>query len=186
MRKLLFTLMLLASSLALAATVYRWVDDNGVVHYSDQPHPNAEKLTVHAAQTYKASVGPQLGNAPPQPGNGAGPPTLPQRTAYNGCAIVQPADAQDFANLDSLPITVMTDPQLHGGDQVFISLDGQPLNNGAATGPQFTLAPVDRGQHSLQATVRDPQGNVLCQSPSVTFNVHQPSTANPVNPVRPH
>ena len=31
MRKLLFTLMLLASSLALAGTVYKWVDEDGVV-----------------------------------------------------------------------------------------------------------------------------------------------------------
>ena len=44
MRTLTFTLMCLVGSLALAATVYRWVDENGVVHYSDQPHPNAEAL----------------------------------------------------------------------------------------------------------------------------------------------
>ena len=38
---------------AVAATVYKWVDENGVVHYSDQPHPNAQKIHVQAAQTYK-------------------------------------------------------------------------------------------------------------------------------------
>ena len=57
MRTLAFTLLLLVCSLAVAATtVYRWVDEDGVVHYSDQPHPNAEKLQVHAAQSYKPSA----------------------------------------------------------------------------------------------------------------------------------
>jgi hypothetical protein len=182
MRKLSFTLMLLACTLASAATVYRWVDENGVIHYSDQPHPNAEKLSVHAAQTYKASEGPQLGT--PNEGGGARPQQ--QGPAYQGCAILQPADAQDFANLDSLNIVVGTDPPLHNGDQVFITVDGQPVNNGAPTNGQFTLTPVDRGQHTVSAAVRDPSGTVLCQTPSITFNVHQPSTQNPVSPVRPH
>jgi Domain of unknown function (DUF4124) len=184
MRKLTFTLMLLGCSVAMAATVYRWVDENGVVHYSDQPHPNAEKLTVHAAQTYKAANGPQLPNAPAQPN--AGLPALPPRGTYNSCAITNPGDAQEFANLDALTVNVMTDPQLHGGDQIYISLDGALLNNGTATGPSFSVSPVDRGQHTLQATVRDGQGNILCQTTSVTFNVHQASIQNPVNPVRPH
>ena len=35
-------------------TVYKWVDENGVVHYSDQPHPNAQKMQVQEAQTYTA------------------------------------------------------------------------------------------------------------------------------------
>ncbi len=36
------TLLALIAS-AEAADVYRWVDDNGRVHYSDQPHQNGER-----------------------------------------------------------------------------------------------------------------------------------------------
>jgi hypothetical protein len=182
MRKLLFTLMLLASSLALAGTVYKWVDEDGVVHYSDQPHQNAQKLQVHDVQTYKPSAldtTPAANGAPP---NGVSP----QRTGYQGCAIVQPSDAQDFANIDSLPIVVQTDPRLRAGDQVYVTLDGQPLNNGAPTGGQFALSPVDRGSHTLQAVVKGPDGAVLCQTPGVSFNVHQTSVLGPANPLRPH
>src|SRR5579862_3169561 len=180
MRKLSFTLILLACSLASAATVYRWVDENGVIHYSDQPHPNAEKLNVHAAQTYRAAEGPQFSNS------NDGGASQQQGPAYQGCAILQPADAQDFANLDSLNIVAGTDPPLRNGDQVFISVDGQPVNGGAPTSGQYTLTPVDRGQHTVSATVRDGSGAVLCQTPSITFSIHQPSVQNPVNPVRPH
>ena len=172
--------MSLACSLALAATVYKWVDENGVVHYSDQPHANAEKVHVAAPQTYKAGqydTAPSA--APAAPAANAGP-------AYQGCAIGQPSDGSEFANLDALNILVRTDPQLRPGDQVFIMLDGAAVNNGAATGPLFTLSPVERGTHTLQAVVRDAGGELLCQSPGVRFEVHQASIKNPANPVRPH
>jgi len=180
MRTLAVTLMLFACSLALAQTVYKWVDENGVVHYSDQPHPNAEKIHVKAIQTYKpAALDTAVAGAP-----GATPTTTPG-PAYQGCAVVQPQDGQDFANIPSLNIVVQTDPMLLPGVHIFVSLDGQPLNEGKPTGGQFTLSPVDRGTHSLQAQVRNPDGSIMCQTPSVTFNVHQASIANPANPVRP-
>ena len=40
--------LLLAASLALAQ-VYRWVDEDGVVHYSDQPHQGAEEVELEGA-----------------------------------------------------------------------------------------------------------------------------------------
>jgi Domain of unknown function (DUF4124) len=181
MRKLLFTLMSLACSLAFAQAVYKWVDENGVVHYSDQPHPNAEKIHVKSVQTYKST-------ALDTPGSGA-PGAMPAAAAgatYQGCAVTAPQDGQDFANVPSLSIVVQTDPALHAGDQIFVTLDGQGLNDGKATGAQFNLSPVDRGTHTLQAQVRSADGTVMCQTPTVTFNVHQASIANPANPVRPH
>ena len=54
MRAILFTLMSVACAVAFSATVYRWVDENGVTHYSDQPHENAEKVTISAPQTFSA------------------------------------------------------------------------------------------------------------------------------------
>src|SRR3979409_525558 len=136
MRRHLFTLISLVCSLALAATVYKWVDENGIVHYSDQPHPNAQKVGVQPAQTYKADI-------PAAPGGPTAPPAAPAPPPYLGCAIAQPTDAQTFTSVDSLSIIVRTDPALRPGDQIFLILDGQALNGGAATGSQFTLTPVD-------------------------------------------
>src|ERR1700729_1916615 len=52
MRGLPLLLLLAFSASAWSATVYKWVDDNGVVHFSDQPNPKAQKLEISAAQTY--------------------------------------------------------------------------------------------------------------------------------------
>jgi hypothetical protein len=180
MRPLAFTLLSLVCSLALAATVYRWVDEDGVVHYSDQPHPNAEKLQVHAAQTYKSSAPNGSSAAGATPASAAPAP-------YQGCAIVQPQNGQAFANVDSLTVVVQTDPALHQGDKVYVTVDGQALNGGNPTGSQFVLSPVDRGTHTAQAQVKDAGGAVQCQTPPVTFEVHQNSILNPNNArVTPH
>jgi hypothetical protein len=179
MKRRLFTLVSLLASLSVAGTVYKWVDENGVVHYSDQPHPEAKKVDVPAAQTYKGAASvPAMPAGPPAP-----PASAQPASAYQGCAISQPTNDQTFTNVDSLSIVVRTDPGLRAGDQVFLTLDGQPLNGGKPTGSQFTLSPVDRGTHSVQAVVRNSEGGVLCQSQGVTFNVHQPSIQNPANPL---
>jgi len=182
MRTLAFTLLCLLCSLALAATVYRWVDENGVVHYSDQPHPNAEKMQVHAAQTYKPSA-----LDTPSAGGGGGSSASSSASPYRGCAVVQPQDGQAYANVNSLTVVVQTDPQLHQGDKVYVMIDGQAVNGGAPTGPQFVLSPVERGSHTAQAQVKDAGGAIMCQTPTVTFEVHQNSLLNPNNPrVTPH
>ena len=189
MRALAFTLIMsLACTLALAgATVYKWTDEDGVVHYSDQPHANAEKMHVNSAQTFKEAGMSYGGGYQTQSASstGAAPAPAADRT-YQGCAVVQPTDDQSFANLDALNIVVQTDPVLKPGDQIYVSLDGAPLNNGSPTGGQFTLTPVDRGTHTLQAQVRVRDGTLMCQTPSITFHVHQASIQNPVSPVRPH
>jgi len=178
MRGYLFTLISLACSLAVAATVYKWVDENGVVHYSDQPHPNAQKVNVPGAQTYRAPETPAAASAPLAPSPEAAPPS------YAGCAIAQPADDETFQNLESLTVIVRTDPALHPGDQVSLTIDGAPVKG--ATGGQFVISPVERGTHVVQAVVRDSGGGLMCQTPPVTFHVHQPNLFTPRPAPAPH
>jgi len=179
MRTVLFTLMCLAAPVVLGATVYKWVDENGVVHYSDQPHPNAEKVHVQAAQTYRA------GTTPVTESQGGGP-AAPAQEGYAGCAVASPADDESLTNVDAVTIAVRTDPALRPGDQIYILIDGALVNNGAATGNSYTLSPVERGTHTVQAVVKNSSGGLMCQSPGITFHVHLPSIQNPVNPIRPH
>jgi len=182
MRRLLFTLLSLAAPLALAATIYKWVDENGVIHYSDQPHPNAQKVQLKEAQTYKP---PAIDTATTATGPIV-PPLPPPPPPYSGCMIIEPQADAEFANIDSLNIVVQTDPVLRPGDRVYLTMDGDALNGGAPIAGSFALSPVDRGTHTLQAVVRGADGTVRCQAPAVTFNVHQPSLLNPANPVRAH
>ncbi len=160
-----------------ATTVYRWVDAQGVVHYSDQPHPNAQKLEIRGAQTFSA--------LPAAPTPSEAEPAQTQSSsaaAYDSCAIAQPADQQMLMNVYQATAVVQTSPALRSGDAVHIFVDGKQMP-GSGTSVTFT---INRGQHSVQAVIQDSTGQIVCETNSVTFFVHQPSVQNPHNPVHPH
>jgi Domain of unknown function (DUF4124) len=180
-KRIVFTLMWLLCPVALATTVYKWVDENGVVHYSDQPHPNAEKLQVQGVQTYSANSARVAAPAVAAPETKTAP-----ANPYNGCAIAQPLNEQNLPNAQSVFIRVQTDPNLRPGDRIFMVMDGKPLNGGNATSISFNVTPIERGEHTVQAQVKDNGGQVLCQTPPVTFFVQQSNLFSQPPKVTPH
>ncbi len=180
MLRILFTLMSLACcSLALGTTVYKWVDENGVIHYSDQPHPNAEKLQVQGAQTYSASAAAVRG--PPEPASRS----TSSGNSYKACGIVQPVDQQNLPNAESVAVRVASDPMPRAEDRVFITMDGQAVNGGKPTGLSFNVTPIDRGEHTVSAQIRGPGDEVLCRTSPVTFYVQQRNLLSPPPPGQP-
>lgn len=164
--------------MALAATVYKWVDENGVTHYSDQPHENAEKVHVAAPQTYSA---PQAKNTAATAAQSAQPST-PAPSTYQQCSVVSPAASQNFPNTDTVTAVTVISPAPHDGDKAALFVDGMMQPNFPVTGGSYTISPVTRGEHSLMLVVEDSGGRILCQSQNVTFSVTQPSVLNPANP----
>jgi hypothetical protein len=168
------------SSAAIAATVYKWVDDNGVVHYSDQPHENSQKVELKAPQTYTAP------KAPATPPSRPAPQSKSPVQVYQSCAVSEPSNDQVFMNTDTVTAGVTAQPAIRPGDTAIVTLDGQRVPGVPASGGQFTISPVDRGTHSIQMTVQDSNGATVCSSSTVTFHVQQPSLQSPTRPVRPH
>lgn len=172
MRWKLLTLMLLACPLASAGPVYKWVDENGVIHYSDQPHENAQKIHVGAPQTYKAT-------------QYADPAAAAESQVSYKCAVTSPADQQTFTNTDAVGVGAQVDPALHADTPIFVMLDGRMLTDQPTDALQFTLKGLERGEHNLSVVVRDAAGKVACASPAVTFFVRLPSVFAPANPQSP-
>jgi hypothetical protein len=165
--------MLCASAVAGGATVYKWVDAQGVTHYSDQPHPGAVKIEIGAVQTY----------------SGQRPSSRPLASAaaaneapYSLCEIYRPSRDEVFLNTDSVTARVRVQPGVRPGDSIFLALDGRRLAP-VVMDSDITVQPVFRGSHSLVLVVEDGQGNVVCQSEPVIFHVRQPSVQapNPAN-----
>jgi len=177
MRFIAAVVMLLVSGLALAATVYKWVDENGVTHYSDQPHPWAQKVTVAAPQTYSAPPPPAVAPAVKASPAASGP-------AYKTCEIFRPTADEVFFNVTTVTAKLSTDPQLREGDKVTPALDGKRLLDQASAATEFTLNPVYRGTHTVLAEVTDSLNKVLCTTPAVTFHVRQASTVTPQSPTK--
>lgn len=159
--------MLVPCAAVFAGTVYKWVDQNGVTHYSDQPNPGAEKVTVESSKsTNAAASNPPRDVAPTQ--QDAGPP-------YSTCTISSPTNDQVFLNVSELPGTLRVEPQLYSGHRISVALDGKRVEGVGDTGTSFTISPIFRGTHTLNLVVHDATGTVVCSSPSVTFHVRQPT-----------
>ncbi len=172
-------LMLVTAVAAAGTTTYRWVDADGV-HYSDQPHPGAEQITLSRAPTYSSEY-----TRPSTPASPKSTTTNNDDFRYDGCAVIQPAQDQVYTNIDALAITVQPQPPLRGNDHVVLNLDGQSIE--AASGQQqFQISPVTRGTHSVSASIVGGDGRNLCQSSALKFHVHQAALGRPRVQPLPH
>jgi hypothetical protein len=166
-------LSLLAAFAVQAAVVYKWVDADGVVHFSDQPSPGAEKIyTSSSSATPAASA----------PGSAAGSRPAPKIAAvsglgYNEFAIVSPTNEQTFFGDDVVPVRLNLEPALKPNQSITWHLNGKQLNFPDAT--SFPLPRLDRGAYTLAATITDQETNELQSSNTVTFYVRQPSELAP-------
>jgi hypothetical protein len=176
MRAAVFTLILLVGGAASAATVYKWVDEHGVTHYSDQPQPGASKVQVQGVQTYASGA-----QAPQSPSAGPAPPSAAPPPPASDCAIESPGADEMFMNAYAVSGHVRIVPGLEPGERATVVLDGQPATSTDASG-SFTLAQLERGTHTLSAQVETSSGQVRCRAAPVTFHVQQPSVQNPNNP----
>jgi hypothetical protein len=170
---------LLIGAAAPAAEVYRWVDADGSVHYSDRPQEGAETITLPSAQTFKAPVVNR--RRPPTATTGSQTPEAAQ--AYRKVEIVRPAQEEVVWNTGGqIDVAVTVEPKLQSGHKLQIYLDNQRVEGLEPGDTQITLKEVFRGQHSLRAEVRGTSGVKLIESLPVKFTVQQTSQLNPDNP----
>ena len=162
------------AAIAVAGPTYRWIDADGL-HYSDQPHPGAEIVALGDTQTYSANPAPAVtapsGRKPKGPGTG--------EFRYSSCAIVQPAADQVFLDVEAVSVAVALEPAKRSSDKLALSFDGQPIEATSPDQREFRISPIDRGTHTVVATVRDGTGRDLCLSTPVSFHVRQPSALGP-------
>jgi hypothetical protein len=160
-----------------AAEVYRWVDEDGVVHYSDQPHPGAEKLRIESApepgtRLPANAVAERRGTEQAQDEQSSDP-----SFSYQSLTISHPAAEETLWNIGAtLSVTLELQPALRPGHRVRVYFDGEAMEVG---GIQFTLEDVYRGVHNLQAEVVDANGNVMIRSQPNRFYVQQTTVVNP-------
>lgn len=162
---------------------YRWTDADGV-HYSDQPHAGAEKIYLGQSQTYssasaeRTAVGSETSRRVRNADDG------PFR--YDSCAVVQPAQDQVLLDVESATVAVQPRPTKRGGDRVVLSFDGRAIEPASSEQQEFQITPIERGTHTVAATIRDADGKSVCQSAALSFHVRQPSVLAPQNPNNPN
>jgi hypothetical protein len=169
----------LAVSLAAASQeIYRWVDKDGVVHFSDQPGaPNAELVTV---------LEPNVSD-PQEPASAAvasrNEPREPDVPPYDSLAIVSPTPDQVFFGADAVvSATAELGGTLQPDHSVVFFLNG---NRQEASGLSAEFTNLARGSYFLRASILDQAGRPVISSQQVSFHVRQPSINSPQSPQAP-
>ena len=164
-RKLAFLLcLILAAGAAQAQKIYKWTLPDGKIVYSDKPPPadQAEEVTLEPLQTIKTRPVPAL----PQ----SSVKTEPKEVGYEEFKVTSPSnDATIRDNGGNVNVSLSLTPGLQSGHEIEIMMDGNPIGSGGST--SLTLADVDRGTHTVQATIKDADGKVVARSNSVIFHL---------------
>lgn len=175
MIKLLILLLSFCLTCPALAAVYKSVRPDGTVVYSDQPpKENARPLDLPPLQTMPAeNLAPTTPNPEPtsQP---AAPPEL-----YQSLNIVLPEPDSTVHDAGQVSVQLALEPALSTkeGDYIEVFLDGKSVARGSGTA--FILGNVERGSHTLEASVLSQAGQTLISSPAVTFFVHRPTVNRP-------
>jgi hypothetical protein len=169
---------LLLLPLSVLADVYKWVDEMGTIHYSDEAGKNPDATRVPSS-VYESPLpsrpSPPLSSLPamsqttPLPGD-----SEMEATSYSVTIVSPTRDATIRDNRGMVPVTVSTTPRPRKGLAYQVYLDGKPWYEPVAS-DQFTLSNVDRGTHRIKVQLLDSAGNLLDESGGVTFHLHRAS-----------
>ena len=153
---------------AVFAQAYKWVDENGVVHYSDRPEPGAEKLELPSQPRLGSAIAPRSSSVrrdAEEPAEEATP------FEYQTLEVASPAPEETLWNIEGvLNVSLNLQPGLQPGHRIRVYFDGQPR---FVSGTSFQVDQVFRGTHNLQAEVIDQNGELMIRSQPGRFYVQQ-------------
>lgn len=180
---LTFSLAMTASS--LMAQVYKIVDENGNVTFTDIPPGDGSKpmdlpaISVVETPAYETTAR-QAAEAAAAAGGDEEPPeeTLRSlRQSYRDFEIISPRSEESIWSPDG-PVSVVwsAGSDLREGMQVMVFIDG---NLRATTGqPMIPIVGLERGEHVVTAEIRDRRNRTIVAAQPITFFVRQPNLYN--------
>ena len=147
------------------ADLYRWVDANGQVHFSDRRPQDAVPVTTPDSDT--TSTESQVEVTPTSNDTQILGP-------YSSFEIVLPgANEILIQETRSLSIALILAPPLVAGHGIDVVLDGTivPLKKPAT---QFELTGTAFGSHRLQVRIRNAEGRIIARTPLHIFHLRKP------------
>jgi len=158
-----------------AAEIYKHVDRDGVVHYSDEPAPGAKAVELPEISVYPFRV-----PVPPSPQSSS--ETTTSDTSGSSSDVDDRQIEEEFRILEPennatllpaggvISIRIVLQPELQHGQSLALMLDGRPAD-ATGTDADFALANVTSGSHILEARVIDGNGHLVRRAKSVLFHV---------------
>ena len=166
----LLTLSLIPTFLSFNATaeMYKWVDENGNITYSDTP-------PVKEAEALRPPVLNTVPTVKPKP-KASAPEERPEKpTIYTRLDITSPSNnATVRDNSGNISISMKTVPALNTkqGHTISVSLDGKMIKDKIQS-TTTSLDNIDRGSHTISASIKNKKGSTLYTSQTITVHLHR-------------
>ncbi|EGR0304068.1 DUF4124 domain-containing protein [Vibrio alginolyticus] len=170
---------LLIASIAFAQVAYTWVDENGVVHFSDTPNkgakaialPNLEASAPAPEVESTESLAPQT--TPPTASQNKPEKTTDQPLPLQLSMLTPKHNETIRSNRGIINIQLETNRKLGIGEQLQLLLDGKPYG-----APQnhivWQLNNIDRGTHTLAVHAKR-SGKLIASTSPITVHLHRAS-----------
>ena len=184
MRTLIAVLAVLLGG-AVMAQAYRWVDEDGVVHFSDVPTEGAERIEL-PRNNRPATRSPEPARATSSFAAAATAETTTEEPAavfkYESIEVVQPAPEETLWNIEGvLNVALRVTPALRSEDTVRVIFDGEQRMT--TNRSSFQVEEVWRGVHNIQVEIVDSTGRLMARSLPNRFYVQQNAIGGLTTPV---
>ncbi|ABS06431.1 DUF4124 domain-containing protein [Shewanella baltica] len=164
MRSLTLIGLVLFSMLA-QATVYKWVDKDGKVHYSDEPQPNAQIVELKEKTLNQIAL--------PLPKTDSNNANQAIESIQYQVNITSPAEEETVRdNNGDFDVVATITPELKSQYLMALKLDGTPVGQ-PQIGGTFKLKNIDRGEHTLVVDALTQNGKVFASSSPRKIFLHQ-------------
>jgi hypothetical protein len=171
-RILVLTGMITLASITAHGEVYRHVDAQGNVTFSDEPMEGGEAVQLKPVTTITLPKPEDVRDAPEVIEQ-----AREQGERYTSVSIVSPSDGEAFhSGSGNIQIQVTSTPALQPGHRYEVTLDGQPV--GQSTSGSVMIKHIDRGTHEATAHIINRNGIRIRSGNTISFTVHRPSRLN--------
>ncbi len=147
-----------------SAELYKGLDDEGNVVYADKPFENSEKFTPPSLTIIDAPKVPPKEEATKE--------TEDAEINYTVFNITAPKNNEVIWNNPQLMVSLKVTPALNvaAGHTTWLLMDGKPLVKKSRS-LLLQIGRADRGEHKLQAQIRDKKGRVIKRTKTVTVHI---------------
>ncbi|MCK5396158.1 MAG: DUF4124 domain-containing protein [Gammaproteobacteria bacterium] len=148
------------------AQLYKGLDAEGNVVYSDQPFENAEKFTPASLSVVNTP------KRAPKPSKSTTDEEEVKAFKYTDFDIVSPKNNETIWDNPQLAVTLRLKPDLNTKEKhtVWLLMDGKVIVKNSQT-TTLQIGRLERGAHQLQAQVRDKAGKVVIRSRPIVVHI---------------
>jgi len=161
--KLIFSAALIFYLPILLGEVYKTVDEDGNIIFTDRPTTNSEEIKLKELKTTETV----------KPSSSSSGSRSREKNAedfsYKKIFVSSPADGSAIRSNDgNVTISVNLEPSLRSGHRILITMNGKELSKGA--GKSVSQTNLDRGTHTVIVSVIDSSSNAII-SASSSFSI---------------